>query len=305
MWFEIFIFLITISFIINIIHIIKYFKNITQIEDKTYNKLQNYLNTSKPDKLFKDYYDYFETNYKNPQIWNENEHKYISSKYVNNQIITIEFNENYKAYHVGKSCMSDIINNLNYDEKFKDLMKVEEQPKLVYSDSSDTSGNKWWFKTISKNIDLSKELFNNVAINFHINYVDLNQIAKTVKRNDLDKLSNIFKNITTNESSKYIIYDIYNNTFKKIDISTKIKTWNDYINECIYTHHKESILNENEFIKAKGNNDICKIINIFHSKARKYNWMFNDNTLYLYNSSTNKMALPNPDGLIINRNKII
>jgi len=300
MLFEFFIFLSIISFILNIIHIIKYFKNITQIEDKTYNKLQNYLNTSKPDKLFKDYYDYFESDYKNPRIWNENEHKYIPSEYIDNQIITIEFNENYKAYHVGKSCMSDIINNLNYDEKFKDLMKVVEQPKLVYSEENE----KWWFKTKTVNIDLSKELFKNVAINFHINYTDLNQIAKTIKHEDLYKLSNTFKNITTNKSSKYIIYDIYNNNFKEIDISN-VKTWNDYINKCLYVHHNESILNEDEFIKAKGNNNICKIIDIFRSKARKYNWMFKENTLYLYNSNTNKIALPNPDGLIINRCKII
>lgn len=299
MWFEI---LAVISIIVNIIHIIKYLKSITQIEDKTYDKLQNYLNTSKPDKLFKDYYNYFESDYKNPKMWNEQEHKYVEYKKVDDQIITIEFNENYKNYHVGKSCVSDIINNLNYS--FKELMKPEEQPKLVYSES------KWYLETVSRKIDLSKELFNNVAINFHINYIDLNQIAKTVKREDLDKLSSIFKKLTTLNSSEYIFYDIYDNKFEFYQI--KAKTWNDYINECLNMHYKMSIDssdtsgNKNDSSDTSGiRNEINKIINSFHSKARKYNWMFKNNELCLFNKTSNKMALPNPDGLIINRDKVI
>jgi hypothetical protein len=297
------------SFIFNIYHIVKYIRNIIRIEDKTYNELQNYLNTSKPDKLFKRYYDYFEFDYSHPknpktikyEILNDlgikadlNSKDSENSK-IQNQIITVEFNENYKNYHAGKACMSDIINNLNYS--FKDLMKIEEQPKLNYS----FDDKKWYFGTINKNIDLSKELFNNIVINLHINYIDLNQIAKTIKIDDLYNLSEIFKHITLIDKSKYIIYDIYENKFIVENID-KIKTWNDYINYCLNIHY--NLINN---LPINTNNDISEIITKFNKISRKYNWMFDNktNSIYLYNKSNNKMALPNPDGLIVNGCKMV
>ena len=307
MWFEL---IILLSFILNIFTIIKFFKNILNIEDKTYNQLQNYLNTSKPDKLFKTYYDYFE-NYYTTQAPITNSTS-ANSKFtkIDNQVITIEFNENYKNYHAGKACMSDIINNLNYS--YKDLMNIDEQPKLIFNESDNT-----WYLNVSKsnrNIDLSKEIFKNTAINFHINYIDLNQIAKTVRREDLDKLSDIFKKLVTMTSSQYIIYDIYENKFDHYSISEKVKTWNDYINECLNMHYK--LINENDNEKSKNKKvktektnekaSQSEIINTFAKISRKYNWMFkNGNTLYLYNPNVNKMALPNPDGLIVNQQKMI
>ena len=50
-----------------------------------------------------------------------------------------------------------------------------------------------------------------------------------------------------------------------------------------------------------------EIINEFYEISRNYQWMFNveSNTLYLYNCKSNKLALPNPDGLIVNGDKIV
>ena len=300
MWFDI---LIILSFLFNLYTIIQLFKKLLKIEDKTYNELQNYLNVSKPDKLFKRYYDYFENYY----LYNQTQNK------VENQVITIEFNENYKNYHAGKACMSDIINNLNYT--YKELMNIDEQPKLICMKNK--SGKYiWHLKTNSKNIDLSKESFNNTSINFHINYIDLNHIAKTIKRDNLDELSNTFKKLTLLNSSQYIIYDIYTNKFINIDLSNLTNTWNDYINNCLKIHYS-LMSNVDNFDNFNNFDNLNDIVLKFKNISRKYDWMFeveskseNNNNLIILNlytlkNSKNKMALPNPDGLIVNYKKMV
>ena len=267
---------ILISFILNAWFIIKIFKNWLNIEDKTFNELQNYLSVSKPDKLFKRYYD---------AIFNNVERV----KHINNQVITIEFNENYVSYHAGKACMSDIINNLNYT--FKNLMIAENQPKLILK-------NKTWFLVVgSKKIDLSRVKFENVAVNFHINYIDLKHIAKTVKRSDLDLLTKTFKELITMEHSIYVFYDIYTNQFKEVPIN--IKTFSDYINTALFTHYSNICKNSDVSI-----NDV---ITKFNKISKKYDYLFDvsECSLLLYNPKTNEIALPNPDGLIINGQKIV
>ena len=272
----IFTLIVITSFLINLFFLIKLFKNLLNIEDKTYNELQNYLQVSKPDKLFKRYYDSM--------------YKHIEPNNIKNQIITIEFNENYINYHAGKACMSDIINNLNYT--FKDLMVKSEEPKLILMNN-----NKWKLSTKSKNISLDKINFENIAINFHINYIDLKHIAKTVKRSDLDLLTNNFKSLLNLNNSQYIVYDIYNNEFKNELIN--VKTWSDYITFALNYHF--ALINKN---KA---NNINEIITKFNKISKKYNWIFDDkdNVLYLYNVKNGELALPNPDGLIINCVKMV
>jgi len=250
------------------------------IEERTFNELQNYLNASKPDKLFKRYYDAFD-NWYSPDK---------SIPRVNNQIITIEFNENYKKYHAGKACMSDIINNLNYS--FKPYMQCSEEPKLVLNDG------KWWLSTKTANVDLSSRKFTNCAINFHINYLDLKQIAKTVKMSDLSMLSEKFKTLVTHQTSRYIIYDIYSNEFETCLINPS--TWSEYIDICLSMHYK--LLTSEPSFNSPVN--ALKIIESFKKISKKYDWMFDKNTLHLYNSTSNKLALPNPDGLIVNQHKM-
>jgi len=277
--------LILISFILNIYFLTKLLKNFLNIEDKTFNELQNFLEVSKPDKLFKRYYD---TVFK---IFNS-EHKHIDR-----QVITIEFNENYNNYHAGKACMSDIINNLNYN--FKEYMTKEEEPKLIYK------GETWYLKLASKQINLNDIEFNNIAINFHINYIDLKHIAKTVKRTDLDTLTTQFKSILDLDESQYIVYDIYNNKFINEKIKD-IKTWADYINFVLVYHYT---LSNNEYMDYKliDTEIINKILTKFNKISRKYNWMFENktNTIYLYNPNNDKIALPNPDGLVVDGVKIV
>lgn len=266
-----------LSIILNIYFLSRLFKNVFNIEVKTFNELQNFLNVSKPDKLFKRYYDWFEYEYRKEYSLNPNKQ---------DQIITIEFNENYINYHAGKACISDIINNLKFT--FKHLLTKGENPELVFKNKS------WHLITTSQKIDLSKQEFKNNVVNFHINYIDLKHIAKTVKFEDLLKLSDELKKISS-YSNKYIIYDIYNNQFKQIDIN--VKSWSDYINFCLMTHYS--------LITSSDDYSIKTILNTFYSISKKYNWLFNSNELKinLYNPKNNEIALPNPDGLIINGHK--
>lgn len=275
----------------NIYFLTKIIKNKINIEDKTYTMLQHYLTIQKPDKLFKTYYDStVELNKQNLNL---------------NKVITIEFNENYNNYHAGKACMSDIINNLNHSD-FSKYMKYEEEPKLIYKNGV------WNLNTKSINIDLSKKKFKNIAVNFHINYDNLKQIAENVKRIDLNDLTKYFKNLDKINKNKYIVYNIYDSYFYEEEM-INIKTWSDYINKCLIFHYKQMNLkngdkndNSSEFSSGNDkNNNIINIITSFNKISRKYSYIFKNNELILYSSTSKSIILPNPDGLIVNGEKLV
>lgn len=252
-------FILILLIIINILFIYHYLKKIFDLNYKTYYQLQDYLKISKPDELFKNYFN-----------------KYCPKKSKKNQIITIEFNENYKSYHAGKACMSDIVNNLKYS--FPNILIKNSRPYL------EKIKNTWYLINNNEKINLDIPFKNNV-VNLHINYIDLKHIAQNVKYETLKELSEIMTNITK-YSNKYIIYDIYNDKILFKDI--KIKTWSEYIDKCLNVHYY--------LCEHKDNEDK---IQFFKEISKKYSYIFENNILKLYNPKTNDIILPHPDGLIV------